>query len=123
MTRVQSSVAEELDRIAPVIDELGRRFREAGEELALVGGSVRDAMLGRHQSDLDFATSARPVRTEQLLTGWADSMWDMGRAFGTIGCRKGAWHVEITTYRSESYDPRSTSGTRWTATWAGATSP
>jgi poly(A) polymerase len=107
MTRVQSSVAEELDRIAPVIDELGRRFREAGEELALVGGSVRDAMLGRHQSDLDFATSARPVRTEQLLTGWADSMWDMGRAFGTIGCRKGAWHVEITTYRSESYDPTS----------------
>jgi poly(A) polymerase len=107
MTRVQHSVAEELDRIAPVIDELGRRFRDAGEELALVGGSVRDAMLGRHQNDLDFATSARPVRTEQLLTGWADTIWDMGRAFGTIGCRKGAWNVEITTYRSEAYDPTS----------------
>jgi poly(A) polymerase len=107
MTRVQHSVAEELERIAPVIDELGRRFRDAGEELALVGGSVRDAMLGRHQNDLDFATSARPVRTEQLLTGWADSTWDMGRAFGTIGCRKGPWHVEITTYRSEAYDPTS----------------
>ena len=107
MTRVQHSVAEELERIGPVIDELGKRFRDAGEELALVGGSVRDAMLGRHQNDLDFATSARPVRTEQLLTGWADSTWDMGRAFGTIGCRKGPWHVEITTYRSEAYDPTS----------------
>jgi poly(A) polymerase len=107
MTRVQHSVAEELDRIAPVIDELGRRFRDAGEELALVGGSVRDAMLGRHQNDLDFATSARPVRIEELLTGWADTIWDMGRAFGTIGCRKGAWNVEITTYRTEAYDPAS----------------
>ncbi len=107
MTRVQHSVAEELDRIAPVIDELGRRFRDAGEELALVGGSVRDAMLGRHQNDLDFATSARPVRTEELITGWADATWDMGRTFGTIGCRKGAWNVEITTYRSEAYDPTS----------------
>ena len=107
MTRVQHSVAEELDRIAPVIDQLGRRFRDAGEELALVGGSVRDAMLGRHQNDLDFATSARPVRTEELITGWADAIWDMGRAFGTIGCRKGAWNVEITTYRTEAYDPTS----------------
>jgi len=107
MSRVQESVAEELDRIAPVLDGLGRRFREAGEELALVGGSVRDAMLGRRQNDLDFATSARPVRTEELLTGWADTIWDMGRAFGTIGCRKGAWNVVITTYRSEAYDPTS----------------
>jgi poly(A) polymerase len=107
LTRVQRSVAEELDRIAPVIDELGRRFSEAGEELSLVGGSVRDAMLGRQQNDLDFATSARPARTEKLLTGWADATWDMGRAFGTIGCRKDDWHVEITTYRSESYDPSS----------------
>ncbi|HET8961891.1 CCA tRNA nucleotidyltransferase [Nocardioides sp.] len=107
MTRVQDSVAQELDRIAPVIDELGRRFREAGEELALVGGSVRDAMLGRHQNDLDFATSARPDRTEKLLTGWADATWDMGRDFGTIGCRKDAWQVEITTYRSEIYDASS----------------
>ena len=107
MTRVQDSVAEELDRIAPVIDELGRRFRDAGEELALVGGSVRDAMLGRHQNDLDFATSARPDRTEELLTGWADATWDMGRDFGTIGCRKDTWQVEITTYRSEAYDATS----------------
>ncbi|MDF1604441.1 CCA tRNA nucleotidyltransferase [Nocardioides sp. YIM 152315] len=107
MADVQRSVATELDRIAPVIDELGRRFAEAGHELALVGGPVRDAMLGRHHNDLDLTTSARPDETERLLKGWAEAIWDMGRAFGTIGCRKGEWLVEVTTYRSESYDPTS----------------
>ena len=107
ISEVQRSVTAELDRIAPVIDELGRRFRDAGHELALVGGPVRDAMLGRHHNDLDFTTSARPEQTEDLLRGWADAIWDMGRAFGTIGCRKGDWQVEITTYRSETYDPSS----------------
>jgi len=107
IAEVQRSVAAELDRIAPLIDDLGRRFTEAGHELALVGGPVRDAMLGRHHNDLDFTTSARPEQTERLLRGWADAIWDMGRAFGTIGCRKGDWQVEITTYRSESYDPDS----------------
>nr|WP_232523493.1 CCA tRNA nucleotidyltransferase [Nocardioides sp. MAH-18] len=96
-----------MDRIAPVIDELGRRFTEAGHEIALVGGPVRDAMLGRHHNDLDLTTSARPEQTEKLLKGWADAIWDMGRAFGTIGCRHGDWQVEITTYRSEAYDPSS----------------
>ncbi len=107
ISEVQRSVGAELDRIAPVIDELGRRFREAGHELALVGGPVRDAMLGRQHNDLDFATSARPEQTEALLHGWADAIWDMGRSFGTIGCRKGDWQVEITTYRSDTYDPSS----------------
>ncbi len=107
ISEVQRSAAAELDRVAPVIDELGTRFREAGFELALVGGPVRDAMLGRQHNDLDFTTSARPEQTERLLRGWADAVWDLGRAFGTIGCRKGDWQVEITTYRSESYDPDS----------------
>jgi poly(A) polymerase len=101
---VQRSVTAELDRIAPVIDELGTRFAAAGHELALVGGPVRDAMLGRRHNDLDLTTSALPDETERLLKGWADAIWDMGRAFGTIGCRRGDWQVEITTYRSESYD-------------------
>lgn len=104
---VQRSVEAELDRVAPVIDELGRMFTEAGHEIALVGGPVRDAMLGRHHNDLDLTTSARPEQTEKLLKGWADAIWDMGRAFGTIGCRRGDWQVEITTYRSEAYDPSS----------------
>ncbi|HEY0950284.1 CCA tRNA nucleotidyltransferase [Nocardioides sp.] len=107
MADAQRSVTAELDRIAPVIDELGERFAAAGHELALVGGPVRDAMLGRQHNDLDLTTSARPEQTEALLKGWADAVWDMGRAFGTIGCRKGEWQVEITTYRSEAYDPDS----------------
>nr|WP_307861716.1 CCA tRNA nucleotidyltransferase [Nocardioides sp. SYSU D00514] len=104
---IQARVADELARIGSVIDELGARFTAAGEELALVGGPVRDAMIGRLQNDLDFTTSARPDVTERLLAGWADAVWDMGRDFGTIGCRKGPWQVEITTYRSETYDPAS----------------
>ncbi len=104
---VQKQVAAELERIAPVIDELGARFIAAGHEIALVGGPVRDAMLGRLQNDLDFTTSARPEVTEKLLKGWADATWDIGRDFGTIGCRKGDWQVEITTYRAEKYDATS----------------
>ena len=94
-------------RIAPVLEPLGELFVGAGHTLALVGGPVRDAMLGRAHNDLDFTTSAHPDVTERLLRGWADAVWDMGRAFGTIGSRKGEWQVEVTTYRSESYDPTS----------------
>jgi poly(A) polymerase len=104
---VQRSVIAELDRIGPVIDELGSLFAAAGHELALVGGPVRDAMLGRQHNDLDFTTSARPDDTEAILKRWGGATWDMGRAFGTIGCRKGPWQVEVTTYRSETYDPTS----------------
>jgi len=104
MSKAQRSALSDLLRTAPVIDELGARFEAAGEQLALVGGPVRDAMLGRLQNDLDFTTSARPEVTEKLLKGWADAVWDMGRAFGTIGCRKDEWQVEITTYRSDTYD-------------------
>ena len=107
MSDVQRTAVRELLRIAPVIDELGARFEKAGEQIALVGGPVRDAMLGREQFDLDFTTSARPETTERLLKGWADAIWDMGRAFGTIGCRKGPWQVEITTFRSDTYDASS----------------
>src|SRR5699024_11250318 len=56
---------------------------------------------------LDFATSARPDETERLLAAWADAHWDMGREFGTIGARKGDTVVEVTTYRTEVYDPQS----------------
>ncbi|GGR44933.1 poly(A) polymerase [Nocardioides luteus] len=93
----------ELDRIAPVIDSLGEAFARAGHELALVGGPVRDAMLGRPHNDLDFTTSARPEETEKILRTWGEALWDMGRDFGTIGTRKGPWQVEVTTYRSEAY--------------------
>ena len=107
---VQRAVTAELDRIGDVIDSLGELFAAAGFELALVGGPVRDAMLGRHHNDLDFTTSARPAETERLLKTWVagqGATWDIGREFGTIGCRKGDWIVEVTTYRSEHYDPAS----------------
>ena len=107
MSQAQSRAVQELLRIAPVIDDLGSRFAEAGEEIALVGGPVRDAMLGRLHNDLDFTTSARPEVTEALVKGWADAVWDVGREFGTIGCRRGEYQIEITTYRSEQYDPSS----------------
>jgi poly(A) polymerase len=101
----------ELARLAPTATDLGRRFAAAGHEVALVGGSVRDALLGRlggaAEFDLDFATSARPEQTEQVLARWGDAHWDAGRAFGTIGARRGDVVVEVTTYRTDEYDPAS----------------
>ena len=90
-----------------MIASLGEAFARSGFELALVGGPVRDAMLGRPHNDLDFTTSARPEETEKILRTWGEALWDMGRDFGTIGTRKGPWQVEVTTYRSEAYDPDS----------------
>ena len=107
MVEVQARADRELTRVSEVLGPLGERFAAAGERLALVGGPVRDALLARLQNDIDLTTSARPETTETLLAGWADAVWDMGRDFGTIGCRKGDWTIEITTYRSESYDPAS----------------
>jgi len=83
---------------------LGRLFADAGHELALVGGPVRDAFLGRSTADLDFTTSARPEQTEALLATWTRATWDVGRAFGTIGARRGDVVVEVTTYRADAYD-------------------
>jgi poly(A) polymerase len=86
---------------------LGRVFAAAGHELALVGGPVRDMFLGRTSNDLDFATSARPEETERLLAAWGHAHWDIGKAYGTIGAKRGDVIVEVTTYRSETYDPDS----------------
>jgi poly(A) polymerase len=107
MVEVQARAERELARVAEVTGPLADRFAAAGERLALVGGPVRDALIGRLQNDVDLTTSARPETTEALVRGWADAVWDMGRDFGTIGCRKGDWTIEITTYRSEQYDPES----------------
>jgi poly(A) polymerase len=87
-----------------VVVDLGRRFAAAGFELALVGGPVRDLILGRRVSDLDLTTDARPEQTERLLHAWGDAVWDVGRAFGTIGARRGDDVVEVTTYRADAYD-------------------
>jgi poly(A) polymerase len=90
--------------VAPVAEDLGRRFQAAGFKLALVGGSVRDTLLGRLGNDLDFTTDARPEQVLKIIRPWADSVWEVGIAFGTVGCLKGGYQIEVTTYRSEAYD-------------------
>jgi poly(A) polymerase len=104
VSRAQQNAVVELLRIAPVADELAARFGAAGHSLYLVGGSVRDALLGRLGSDLDFTTDARPDAVTALLAGWADATWDTGIAFGTVGAAKDGVQCEITTYRADRYD-------------------
>ncbi|MEV0400636.1 CCA tRNA nucleotidyltransferase [Actinoallomurus sp. NPDC050550] len=100
----QVAVSDLLRCVTPLADEIGRRFAAAGHELALVGGPVRDALLGRPVNDIDFATDAHPDRVLEIVKGWADAVWTIGIEYGTIGLRKGDLQLEITTYRSESYD-------------------
>ncbi|HJV05613.1 MAG TPA: CCA tRNA nucleotidyltransferase [Actinomycetota bacterium] len=83
--------------------ELGARFQEAGHQLYLVGGAVRDAVLERSGNELDFATEARPEDVIRVLRGWADSRKLIGVRFGTVGARKGDYSLEITTFREEVY--------------------
>ena len=71
VVEIQQRVRAELARLGDVVEPLGRLFAEEGEEISLVGGPVRDMMLGRLQSDLDLTTSARPEVTERLLKAWA----------------------------------------------------
>ncbi|MEV1020065.1 CCA tRNA nucleotidyltransferase [Streptomyces sp. NPDC050264] len=112
LSQVQRLAVSELLRVSPVADDLARRFQEAGFSLALVGGSVRDALLGRLGNDLDFTTDARPEDVLKIVRPWADAVWEVGIAFGTVGCQKNArvgdveqsFQVEVTTYRSEAYD-------------------
>ncbi|GAP59509.1 MULTISPECIES: CCA tRNA nucleotidyltransferase [Arthrobacter] len=96
-----SSVNFQMD---PVVLDLGQRFVDAGFELSLVGGPVRDLFLGRVSPDLDFTTDATPDQTLSIIKRWADNFWEIGRAFGTIGMKKSGFQIEITTYRAEAYD-------------------
>jgi len=89
---------------SPLFAELGERFKAAGHELALVGGPVRDAFLGRRSPDLDFTTTATPDEILQIIKPMVDAHWDIGREFGTIGARIGNDHIEITTYRADKYE-------------------
>ncbi|HMC70480.1 MAG TPA: CCA tRNA nucleotidyltransferase, partial [Mycobacteriales bacterium] len=100
---------KELLRVAPVTAHLADRFVREGHDLFLVGGSVRDALLGRLGADLDFATDARPEQVQALVTPLGPT-WTTGIAFGTVGVQvevDGVAHrCEITTYRSDTYDGR-----------------
>ncbi|BBY63979.1 CCA tRNA nucleotidyltransferase [Mycolicibacterium helvum] len=95
-----------LNQRGAVLREIGGRFAAAGHELYLVGGSVRDAFLGRltDKLDLDFTTDARPEVVQKIVRPWADALWDTGIDFGTVGVGKGDDRLEITTFRADSYD-------------------
>ena len=108
MLSVAAAVARLRDLAAtPELTAVAGAFARAGQELALVGGSVRDAFLGRPVADLDLATSARPDDTLAIVAPIADATWDVGREFGTIAARLGDQNVEITTYRSDAYAEQS----------------
>nr|WP_221443176.1 CCA tRNA nucleotidyltransferase [Nocardiopsis algeriensis] len=96
-----------VDSVRTVSEGLGGIFAAEGQELALVGGPVRDALLGRPAHDVDLTTDAVPQRILELVEGWADSVWTVGIDFGTVGLRKKNLQLEVTTYRSESYSPKS----------------
>lgn len=102
-----ATAAVTLNRHKKMLAELGALFDSAGFSLYLVGGSVRDAVLGKLGTDLDFTTDARPEQVRELVTGWAEAIWDTGIAFGTIGVARKGQRVEITTFRSDSYDQQS----------------
>jgi len=108
-TSLQRQALESLASVAGLLYELGTLFHNAGHEIALVGGPVRDAFLGRTSAlaDLDLTTSAEPTQIKHLLDGWAENTWDTGIAFGTISASKDDRQIEITTYRSENYNPDS----------------
>jgi poly(A) polymerase len=108
LSETQQASIRQLLATTPVIAQVGALFAAAGHSLYLVGGSVRDALLGQLGHDLDFTTSALPDETEALLRSFTPAVWDIGKAFGTIGARKksadgGDWVIEITTFRADTY--------------------
>jgi len=97
------AVAALLRDQVPEAAGIGRLFARHGHQLALVGGPVRDVLLGEQPGDLDLTTDATPDQVLSITRGWADRTWEVGIAFGTVGLRKGDVIFEITTYRSEQY--------------------
>jgi len=100
------------EELAPILEEtrpLAERFAAAGKRVYLVGGIVRDLLVGRplDQPDIDLTTDARPSETKRIVSGWADSVWTQGERFGTIGIKRGERSFEITTHRAEAYQPDS----------------
>ncbi len=107
LPQARQRLAAGLVTLDPAVRELAQAFAADGHRLALVGGPVRDLVLGRVAPDVDLTTDARPEATQRLLRRWGTSDWDIGKEYGTIGARRGDLVVEVTTYRADSYDPSS----------------
>jgi poly(A) polymerase len=90
-------------RVPDPLERLGEVFREAGHELYVVGGYVRDALLGKSHMKTDATTDARPPEIKRLLKPHAAHLWTVGERFGTIGSEVDGYEVEVTTYRSDLY--------------------
>lgn len=86
------------------LTELARLFNKSGYSCYLVGGSVRNVLMGNPPTDLDLCTDALPDKIKQILSPWADHLWLQGEKFGTIGCQKDGYPIEVTTFRSERYE-------------------
>src|SRR5688572_11570959 len=89
------------------LQDLARRFQDGGHLLYLVGGSVRDALIGVTSPDYDLTSDARPDRILELVRPWAEHVWLQGQAFGTIGASRGGMRLETTTFRPQVYPPDS----------------
>ena len=105
---LKTAAAVALHRHADTLRRVGSAFDAAGHQLFLVGGSVRDALLGRLSPDVDFdfdfATDARPEQIQRIVGPWADAVWDTGIDYGTVGVGTGGHRLEITTFRADAYD-------------------
>ena len=101
-------IPERLHPVLEAVRPMAQRFDAAGHRLYLVGGIVRDAVLGRPLAqDIDLTTDARPEQTAALVSGWADAVWEQGARFGTIGVKRDGTVFEVTTHRAEAYSPDS----------------
>ena len=96
-------LAELLAAGSPIL-KLAEVFRAQGHALYLVGGTVRDALLGRTGYDYDFATDAAPEETHELVRPAASAVWLQGMKFGTVGAEIDGIRMEITTFRTERYE-------------------
>ena len=103
LARAESTVSS----LSSLLGGLVEKFAARGYSLYLVGGSVRDALLGRLGNDLDFTTPARPEVVKEILDEWAETVWDTGIDFGTVSAAYKGQQIEITTFRSDSYDGQS----------------
>ncbi|MEJ7765200.1 MAG: CCA tRNA nucleotidyltransferase [Acidimicrobiales bacterium] len=105
-----AAVPSRFEPLVEATSSVARLFGDAGHELHLVGGPVRDGLLGLDpiaSPDLDYATDATPEQVLGLVKGWADALWTQGQRFGTIGFLHGGVRHEVTTYRAEAYSPDS----------------